>query len=213
MPAIAWILIPVLSVFLFSLVVQPLFQYHYFIGSLPAAALLSGIFYQNAERSAPPVQWAGWIVLAVLIMPGYLSLQNKGTGYSEATRYISSLAGEKDRVIAYPFFKGDHYKAYLERQSGAGDFLYPVPIHAAAYLPGGGGVDPDPDLRRLDSLASVCQRIFLICNPAPREADQRQNRIWLPRIHQVLAVHFPRQDTFIFRPEYASPTRLIVYRK
>jgi hypothetical protein len=89
----------------------------------------------------------------------------------------------------------------------------PKPFHAADYLPGGGGRDPDPDLRRLDSMSAVYERSFLICNPAPREADGRQNRIWQPEIEKVLSRHYRQRDTIVFSPEYSVPLRLIIYSR
>jgi mannosyltransferase len=211
--ALTWIFLPLALTFFFSLLVKPVFQERYLVASIPAAALLAGHVMHKSRLSGWPIHWLLAVLLAFQAFNVHQTLDQKGSGFDQVTAYIDRNAGPKDMVLAYPFFRADHYSFYLGQQSPSKQYLSPVPIHSAPYLPGGGGRDPDPDLARLDSLSAHRDRSFLICNIGPREADGRQNRTWLPEIDKVLSRHYTHRDTIVFRPDYILPVRLIVYSK
>lgn len=208
-----WIFLPLVMVFLFSVLVKPLFLYRYFIWLLPAAALLVGLLVRHAWAVSPWLAWLVAITICVQVLPAYGMLRVKGSGYRDAAAFIAGEAERGDAVIAYPFFKADHYRYYREKQPEPGDHLSPRAFHTSGYLPGGGGRDPDPDFQRLDSIAAQARRIFLVCNPEPREADARQNRTALPAIEQQLGRHFPIRKSRVFGEGFEVPTRVIIFSR
>lgn len=205
--------LPLLVVYAYSIWVQPMFQYRYFIGSLPAAALLVGLLVHQASDRWSGVAWIGAALALGQLVPAMQAMQVKGTGYRDLAAYLVSHAEAGDLVTAYPYFKGDHYGHYLERLAPGKSALSSVPFSQDEYLPGGGGWDPDPDIAGLEEALPGKKTVWLICNPAPREADQRQNRTWLPVIDSLLSRQFARKDSLVFRPEYGAPTKLLIYRR
>ena len=205
--------LPLLLVYGYSVWLQPLFQYRYFISSLPAAALPAGLLIQLAgDRWKAPV-WIGMALALGQLVPAIEAMRAKGTGYRDLAQYILGHAEAGDLVTAYPYFKGDHYEHYRERFAPAESNLASIPFSQGEYLPGGGGWDPDPDLEKLEAALPERKAVWLICNPGSRESDQRQNRTWLPVLDSLLMQHYARKDSMVFRPEYGAPTRLFIYRR
>ena len=81
------------------------------------------------------------------------------------------------------------------------------------FLPGGGGIDPDPDMDSLEKTAASYSRVYLICkgSEVPTVTDTVQNRLWLPRIQQTIGNRHPQARTKLFGEGSQDPVRVIVY--
>lgn len=209
----AWCWLPVLSMAVFSVLVKPAFLERYFIGSIPAAAILAAALLREALHQQPMPRMAWLLIIPTALMFSIEPLQQKGSGYKDVAHYISTHADPGDVVIAYPFMKADHYRFYVRDQAGEKPHLMPLPIHTADYLPGGGGRDPDPDLGRVDSIARAASRVFLVCNSGFLPSDQQLNKTWLPSIDSILRRSHAIKDTLVFGEALIQPTRLIIYRR
>ena len=208
-----WILLPLVIVYLFSVLAKPIFLYRYFIWLLPAAAVLVGLLVRFARAASPWLAGLAGIIISAQVFPAVSMLRVKGSGYRDAADYIKGQAQEGDAVLAYPFVKADHYRYYLDKQPTGKAYLEPSTFHASGYLPGGGGREPDPDLQRLDSIAKGAHRVFLICNAALLESDARQHRIALPAIEQQLSKIFPLQQSRVFGGDFEAPTRVVIFSR
>ncbi len=205
-----WILLPVLGVFVFSLLVKPVFLYRYFIWLLPASGLLAGLLFRHLRTSSLLLAALVGLLICAQAVPSYLMLRAKGSGYRDVASFIVHHARPGDVVIAYPFFKADHYRYYLDSQSRSDSFLLPRAYHAAPYLPGGGGREPDPDWEKLDTLISKAERVFLISDPATRDTDERLNRKALPAIEAKISSAFPARQVYVMGEQFEEPTRVLV---
>jgi hypothetical protein len=205
-----WILLPVLGIFVFSLLVKPVFLYRYFIWLLPASGLLAGLLFRHLRTSSLLLAALVGFLVCAQAVPSYLMLRAKGSGYRDVALFIVRHARPGDVVIAYPFFKADHYRYYLDRQSRPDSFLVPRAYHAAPYLPGGGGREPDPDWEKLDTLLSRAERVFLISDPATRETDERLNRKALPAIEARISITHPARQVYVMGEQFEEPTRVLV---
>jgi hypothetical protein len=209
----AWFWLPVLSMAVFSVFVKPAFLERYFIGSIPAAAILASTLFREAMRHMPMPRMAWLLILPTALMFSIGPLRQKGSGYRDTAEFIARHAEKNDAVIAYPFMKADHYRFYIREKAGEKPQLLPLAIHSAEYLPGGGGRDPDPDLGRVDSLSRVADRVFLVCNNDFLPSDHQLNKVWLPSIDSILRRSHSIRDTLVFGEALIQPTRLIIYRR
>jgi hypothetical protein len=205
-----WILLPVMMVFVFSLLIKPLFLYRYFIWLLPASALLAGLLFRQLRTKASWLAGLVGVLICAQAVPAYHELREKGSGYRDAASFIVRNARQGDLVIAYPFFKADHYSYYLGKHSRSDAFLVPQSYHGSPYLPGGGGREPDPDWHQLDVLLSRAERVFLISDPGTRETDLRLNRTALPAIEARMSSRLPSGQAYIFGERFKEPTRVLV---
>jgi mannosyltransferase len=109
--ALLWIFLPVGLAYIVSVMVKPVFMDRYFLGSLPATALLTAYVLAKDKIANWRVQWLLFLLLAIQMVLTYGELNRKGSGFDGLTAYIGRHATEKDMVIAYPFFRADHFPA------------------------------------------------------------------------------------------------------
>ena len=209
--SISWIFLPTLFAFLISVLIKPAFLDRYFILCLPAVIFIIAMAIIHLQITAI---WKSCIFLgatSILLVQAYQKLLPKGSGYKEAAVFLSNEVKPDDAVIAYPFYKAIHYSYYLSAIKKAQPYLEAESISSGAFLPGGGGRDPDPDFSRITQISNSSKRVFIICLMAKREADPRQNREWLARIAKEISLKHPLQKRVICMPNSLEPVMVLIF--
>ena len=109
----AWLLFPVLGLFLLTLV-QPLYTARYLIFVLPALLLLAGIGVQRVSRRA---SWLGGLLAAALMVSSLVSVGRQAatplkTDMRSAASYVAAHMDADDTVvfqIPYARYSFEHY--------------------------------------------------------------------------------------------------------
>ena len=163
-----WAGFPVISAFLFSEFVKPLYEPEHFIISLPALLILVALALESINNP----KWLSKILIAlVLIFSGfrlftwYSGRKNphwvinniNPRDWRSLAGYIESQAQPTDAVMFYAYYSRFPFAYYFNAQKAS-----VLEISSGAYPRGGGTVLPDPDLALLDSLSQTHDRVWLI---------------------------------------------------
>jgi len=211
--ALVWAVLPASLLFVFSWLVKPAYQTRFFVWCIPGAVFLTSLIFAW-------VPWSRWgktlvwmLVLIFFIKGAGSGLQSKGSGYREAVKYLHANFHRGEIILTYPYFKSIHAGYYLEKYAGTDSSVRPLVITRQPFLPGGGGIDPDPDMDSLKKMAAAYSRVYLICkgSEVPTVTDTVQNRLWLPKIQQTIGNRHPQARTKLFGEGSQDPVRVIVY--
>ena len=209
----AWAFVPVLTVFLFSVLVKPVFISRFFAGIVPGVVLFIAVVVAHTGRNLV-VKTAIWfILLGIFVTKSFLYFRTKGSGLKESVTFVNQQVKEGETVIIYPYFLGLDMNYYLDKMGSKMASARPVTITRSPYLLGGGGRDPDPAMDIVESLAHKKGKIYLLYtdNELMSRSDSLQNRIYKLQIRELLAGQHPVHRTIVFGPETQSPMNVVVF--
>ena len=163
-----WAGFPVLSAFVFSDFVKPLYEPEHFIISLPALLILIALALESINN---PKWLSGTLLAIVLIFSGlrlfawYSGKENphwvisniSPRDWRSLAGYIESQAQPTDAIMFYAYYSRFPFAYYFNAQKAS-----VLEISSGAYPRGGGTVLPDPNLILLDSLSQTYDRVWLI---------------------------------------------------
>jgi Dolichyl-phosphate-mannose-protein mannosyltransferase len=211
--SVVWTILPASLLFLFSYLVKPVYHTRFFVWCLPGAVLLTCLIvgYTGWDHIRKSVVW--FLLLCLLLIRSYGTLRTKGSGYKEAVQYLNEYIQPGESVLTYPYYKSIHTTFYLDKMRSPKSYARPLAITRLPYLPGGGGRDPDPDMEILRKVAADNGKVYLICGESgePTNAEDIQNRTWLPEIQKILFNKHPKQFEKIFGVGSKEPIRVIIY--
>lgn len=123
-----WLVLPLAGSFAFSLLLKPIFQPQYLIGSTPALALLTAWGVVAIRPKALRLAALATVVaLSLQVLPGFYSRPPK-EDWRSATRGLWEVSDGADRVVIWAGFTRmpfDYYVNRLNLTAGAADPLYP----------------------------------------------------------------------------------------
>lgn len=210
----AWAFVPVLLVFIFSVLVKPVFISRYFAGIVPGAVLFVAVVIKHTGRN-PVVKTMVWfLLLGIFVVKSFLFFRTKGSGLKDSVVYVNQQVKEGETVIIYPYFLELDMNYYLDKMGSKIPAARPVSITRVPYLLTGGGQDPDPALDIVESLAHKKGKIYLLYtdNEKMSRSDSLQNRIWKIQIRQMLANLHPVHHSIVFGPETQSPMNVVIFQ-
>lgn len=207
-----WSLLPLLLIFFISIMIKPVLATRYFIWCLPGISLLFCVIIGNMSSRFVWKLAIGFMCFSILYIHSYHSLRTKAAGYKEAVKYLNDHISQNESVIAYPFLKAIHVSFYLDLIHSSKPFARPRAITLFPYLPGGGGVDPDPDMGTITRISNASNKIYVICNLISlTKVDSARNRAWLPEIEKILLGNHPHRKEIVFGIGSHEPVRMIIY--
>ncbi len=209
----AWAFLPVILMFLFSVLVKPVFISRFFTGIVPGVILFIAIVLSHTGRNALAKTVIWLILTGIFITKSFLYFRTKGSGLKESVAYVNQQAKEGETVIIYPYFLGLDMNFYLDKMGSKLPAARPVDITRSPYLLGGGGRDPDPAMDIIDRLAHKKGRIYFLYTDNEQMSinDSLQNRIYKLQIREMLATRHPVHRTVVFGPETQSPMNVVVF--
>ena len=212
--SLAWTALPAVLAFLVSFFLKPAFLTRYFVWCLPGAALLACLVIGWSTRN--------YLIKSILVVllvcmsepQAYHALSTKGAGFKEAAAYLVSQARHGESIVAYPFNRAIQISFYLDRMQSSKAFTRPEPITGSLWLPGGGGVDPDPDLGMVEKISKSSSEIDVVCKQTRdlNRVDTMCNRAWLPQIQATITRYHPLQTEKIFGKATLEQVRVIIYK-
>jgi mannosyltransferase len=212
--SLAWTVLPAILAFLVSDFVKPAFLTRYFVWCLPGAAILTCLVIGQATRNFLVKSILVILLVCLSIPQAYHALATKGAGFKEAARYLQLHSSPGEAVIAYPFNRAMHISFYLDLMKSSNTFARPQAITSAPWLPGGGGVDPDPDMEEIGRIARSSSKVYVVCKQTKdfNRVDTICNRGWLPEIQQTIAQEHPSQTQEIFGKGTLEQVRVLVFQ-
>ncbi len=210
----AWAFVPVFLVFIFSILVKPVFITRYFSMIVPGAVLFVAVVLRHAGRNRIAKTMVWFLLLGVFIVKSFLFFRTKGSGLKDSVVYVNQEVKKGETVIIYPYFLELDMNYYLDKMGSKLSAARPVSITRTPYLITGGGHDPDPALDIVESLAHKKGKIYLLYtdNEIMSRSDSLQNRIWKLQIRQMLASQHPVHHSIVFGPETQSPMNVVVFQ-
>jgi mannosyltransferase len=209
----AWAFVPVLLVFLFSVLVKPVFITRYFAEIVPGAVLFVAVVvgYAGRNRAAKTAIW--FLLMGIFITKSFSYFRTKGSGLKESVGFVNQQVKQGETVIIYPYFLELDMNYYLDKMGSSLPNARPVNITRSPYLLTGGGRDPDPALDIVESLAHKKGKIYFLYtdNEQMSRSDSLQNRMYKLQIRQMLANQHPVHRTVVFGPETQSPMNVVVF--
>ncbi len=209
----AWAFVPVLLVFVFSVLVKPVFITRYFAEIVPGAVLFIAVVIGHAGRNRVAKTTVWFLLLGIFLTKSFLFFRTKGSGLKDSVVYVNQQVKQGETVIIYPYFLELDMNYYLDKMGSKLPAARPVSITRTPYLLTGGGRDPDPALDIVESLAHKKGKIYLLYtdNEKMSRSDSLQNRIWKLQIRQMLANLHPVHHTIVFGPETQSPMNVVIF--
>ena len=183
--------IPVITAFLFSISIKPIYLSKYFIVLLPyLMALVSMCFYRIRTKWLFKVV----VILSILLsavrlsfwytkidVPGF-TISNNNPDWRSSTNYLAANSRIGDCAIFFTYIGIDDFKFYHTSPS-------PIPIEIASKpYTFNNGVElniPEPDFKKLSGLS--CSTIWLVLN---NHANEGENRARHEKIEETLHIKY-----------------------
>ena len=223
-----WLITPVMTSFLISVLVKPIFQSVYFLTSLPPFVILSGLAINNISK-----KHIKYLMLSTIFVLSILRLslwyrgdtrykwvfRNNEDDYRQAVNFVNREANEGDVIAFYGYNNKLPYEFYSERnklvysernklvysQSNFGlkkDIPEVLEIATGSYRLGGGDYLPKPNLEMLSNLKN--ERVWLLV--------KYSDRGFLDRDEQVLEIKMALKDIYQVERVYEFPgLQLVLY--
>jgi uncharacterized membrane protein len=209
----AWAFVPVLLLFVFSVLVKPVFVTRFFAEIVPGAVLFVAVVVGHAGRKRVAKTAVWLLLLGIFTMKSVLLLRTKGSGFKDSVLYLNQQVKEGETVLIYPYFWALDINYYLDKTGSTQPAARPVSITRSPYLGGGGGLDHAPALDIVETVARKGGKVYLLCSGHANlsRGDSNQKRIWLPQIRQILASQHPVEREMIFGAETQWPIKLLVF--
>ncbi|MFI5152992.1 MAG: glycosyltransferase family 39 protein [Chitinophagales bacterium] len=211
--SIVWSIFPILLLFLFSVLVKPVFLRRFFVWCVPGTALFSCLCIILTNWSRQLKSLVLILVIGLITWKTVVFSRLKGSGFEESVAFMKKRIKPGDAVIVYPYFWELDVNYYLDKSGSKEAEARPIPINLLPYAPGGGSKDPDPDLLSVRRLAGKPGRIYLFCNgnPGLSKSDTVLKRLWLPQIQTILSGQHPKEEEMVFGKETDNPVRLKIF--
>lgn len=217
-----WLITPVLTSFLISVLFKPIFQSVYFLTSLPPFVILAGLAIKNISK-----KHIKYLMLSTIFILSILRLslwyrgdtrykwvfRNNEDDFRHAVSLVNREAKEGDVIafygynnrLPYEFYSARNKLAYSERNKlvySQKDTPKVLEISTAAYDLGGGSRLPEPNLNLLTDLDN--KRVWLLV--------KYSDRGFLDRDEQVLEIKMALAEKYQVESVYEFPgLQLVLY--
>ena len=201
-----WLITPIISSFLFSLLVKPVFQSVYFLISLPPFVILEAVAINMISNKS----WKRLLLVTILVLSILrLSLwytgntrykwvfSNNEDDYRSATNFIKSNAQQNDAIIFYGYYNRLPYEYYSDRNKlvySQKDTPEVIDISTAVYDLGGGSKLPEPDIELLSNLDN--KRVWLLLRDSDRGLLNRDQQLNV--IKTALVAKYSQENSYEF---------------
>jgi uncharacterized membrane protein len=187
-----WAVLPILLIYVFSVVVTPLFVKRYLIVCLPAMALLAAAGISRLPRS-----WMQFATLGLILCLSARGLHWWYTGHGKddwraATRFVQAEGRPGDAVIFYWYTGKRAFEYYLDHADGSRTPL--VPLELAPWVKTGRNARHELDMELLDALPTTYDRVWLVLS-SDTAIDVPDRSIIL----QTVETHYDRLSDHAFR--------------
>ena len=212
--SLTWSIVPVLLLFVVSYFFKPLFITRYFIWCVPGSVLLVMLILGYSGKSLLLKNALWCLVFLFLLIQIYGRLHFKGSGYRDAVKFLIEQAQPGEAVIAYPAYKSDYTKFYME-------FTHPPPLvnkpfvlTSLPYMVSGAGRENDPDMDILENISQRYRKIYIITTPESSlgRVDTILNMSSLKQIEKKLDLRHGRLAERVFGEKTAEPVSVITYQ-
>lgn len=193
-----WLITPVATSFLISVLVKPIFQSVYFLTSLPPFVILAGLAIKNISK-----KHLKYLLLFTIFILSILRLslwyrgdtrykwvfRNNEDDFRHAVNFVNREAKEGDVIAFYGYNNRLPYEYYSQK-----DTPKILEIASSDYDLGGGSRLPEPNLDLLSNLES--KRVWLLLRDSDRGLLNRDQQ--LDEINMVLEEKFRQESVYKF---------------
>ena len=167
---VLWSGFPILSGFIFSWIIKPIYEPESFNICLPAYILLISVGLEQIKR-----KWLYRVIFILLILFSVFRLSawylgqsyqqlvmenNDSRNWKQAAEYVASHDKSKDVIIFYAYYIRPPFEYYFDKINK--NSLKLIEISKDKYALGGGTALPEPNIKLLDDLHTLHQRVWLI---------------------------------------------------
>lgn len=174
-----WLILPMLTAFLFSLFFKPIYKSVYFIVSLPPFVILTAYGIDKLTRKKlKALILVTFLVLSLLRLSLWYSkntdykwiFSNNDEDWRGATSYINESAKENDGIIFYGYYNQLPYEYYSHK-----DTPQIIELTKEPYSLGAGSELPEPDYELISELTN--ERLWLLLRDGDRGFLNRDKQL------------------------------------